>query len=117
MAESDAASRFPPVRERKDIDTKQRDLVQKVLEDALQDADITLSTETSEETQGEEEKHSLECEKEQRDVAVRKSTASSLAEVRTVSGTGVQHDTCVSVFSDAFPALREGRLPTGSGWT
>ena len=112
MAESDAACQFPPVRERRDIDAKQKDLVQKVLEDALQDADITFPKEASEETQGEEEERSPACEKEQTNVAVRKSTASSLTEVRPVRVAGVQRGTCVSVFiANRFPALfaRAGR--------
>ena len=90
MAESGAASQFPPVRERGDLDAKQKDLVQKVLEDALQDADITLPKETSEETQGGQEERSLSCEKEQGNIAIRESTSSALTEVRPVRFAGVQ---------------------------
>ena len=90
MAESDAASQFPPVGEKGDLDAKQKDLVQKVLEHALQDADITFPKETSEETQGGQEERSLACEMEQRNVAMRESTASSLTEVRPVRVSGVQ---------------------------
>lgn len=88
MAESDAIFPVAIVEKQGDLYARQQELVQKVLEDALRDAEIMMPNEAGE--KGKEEKEdSVTSEVEQRNVVVDTDTAPSLPEPVPVSGAGV----------------------------